>query len=409
MLTSPDYTLVCLSHLRWDFVFQRPQHLLSRCARSRPVLFIEEPTFGADAPRLDITPHADGVIVVVPRLPDGLEAVQIESVQRGLLDELLLSHPRYVLFYYTPMMLSFTAHLRPLAVVYDCMDELANFHGAPPRLRELEAELFRRADLVFTGGRSLWEAKRLHHPQVYCFPSSIDVPHFAAARMELADPPDQAAIPHPRLGFFGVIDERMDLALLAELAAAHPDWQIVMLGPVVKIDAATLPKLPNIHWLGIRPYRELPRYIAGWDVALLPFAINEATRFISPTKTPEYLAAGKPVVSTPIHDVVRPYGEMGLAHIADSAAAFGAAIERALREDGDMRQRLADGWLSHLSWDRSWSKMQHLIDETITRRRLDQSVEEGVLAQTELPLGAPCPPELLARPQLLHHQRAVPR
>jgi UDP-galactopyranose mutase len=229
---------------------------------------------------------------------------------------------------------------------------------------------------VFTGGRSLWEQKRLRHPSVHCFPSSVDVPHFASAR-EMApelgpemkrEPADQAGIPHPRLGFFGVIDERMDLALLDSVARARPDWQLVMIGPVVKIDPAHLPKRPNIHWLGGKSYRELPRYIAGWDVALLPFAQNDATRYISPTKTPEYLAAGKPVVSTPITDVVRPYGEMGLAHIAQTPAEFVAAVERALCEDHVSRQRLADGWLSHLSWDRTWSRMHGLIQEVIAQR-----------------------------------------
>jgi UDP-galactopyranose mutase len=256
------------------------------------------------------------------------------------------------------------------------MDELANFRNAPPRLRKLEAELLRRADLVFTGGRSLYEAKRGQHRSAHCFPSSVDVEHFGQARAAGPDPIDQLGIPAPRLGFFGVIDERMDLELLEAVARARPDWQLVMLGPVVKIDPESLPRLPNIHWLGGKPYKELPRYIAGWDVALLPFARNEATRFISPTKTPEYLAAGKPVVSTSITDVVRPYGEAGLAAIADTPAEFVSAVERVLAEDGTARQARVDELLAEMSWDRTWFAMQELIDAAITQRAPQQKEAE---------------------------------
>lgn len=372
-----EYDLVCLSHLRWDFVFQRPQHLLSRCARSRRVLFFEEPTFDEGVARLDIIKHPDGVEVAVPRLPLGTTEAEVYALLRHLFDSHMAEHSsNYVLWYYTPMMLSFTEHLRPLCTVYDCMDELANFRNAPPRLRKLEAELLRRADLVFTGGRSLYEAKRDQHRSVHCFPSSVDVEHFAQARAAGPDPIDQLGIPDPRLGFFGVIDERMDLELLEAVARARPDWQLVMLGPVVKIDPESLPKLPNIHWLGGKPYKDLPRYIAGWDVALLPFARNEATRFISPTKTPEYLAAGKPVVSTSITDVVRPYGETGLAAIADTPAEFVAAVERVLAEDGAARQARVDELLARMSWDRTWFAMQELIDAAIAQRASQQKEAE---------------------------------
>nr|MDQ3805554.1 glycosyltransferase family 1 protein [Acidobacteriota bacterium] len=324
--------LVCLSHLRWDFVFQRPQHLLTRCAQGRRVFFIEEPIYG-DELRLDVSACEGGVRVVVPRLPQQARG-DSEGLQRTLLDQLFAEHivRDHVLWYYTPMPLAWTRHLDPLAVVYDCMDELSAFKGAPPELKEREAELFRRADLVFTGGRSLYEAKREQHPEVYAFPSSIDRAHFAQARETAADPPDQADIPHPRLGFFGVVDERLDIELLDAVAAARPHWQFVIIGPVVKIDPETLPRRQNIHYLGAKQYQELPSYIAGWDVATLLFAMNDSTRFISPTKTPEYLAAGKPVVSTPIRDVVRPYGEAGLVRIAATPAEFVAAAEAALSE-----------------------------------------------------------------------------
>lgn len=371
-LGEPD--LICFSHLRWDFVYQRPQHLLSRCAQGRRVFFVEEPIFDDGSVRLDISERACGTQVVVPRLPEGLRSkIALEAVLREMVDHLFRTQGirDHISWYYTPMALGFTRHLKPLVTVYDCMDELSAFKGASPTLREREAELFSRADLVFTGGQSLYEAKRERHPHVYAFPSSIDHAHFAQARQTLAEPADQASIAHPRLGFFGVIDERLDIELLDGLAAARPDWQIIMIGPVVKIDPATLPRRANIHYLGGKAYSELPAYLAGWDVALLLFARNEATRFISPTKTPEYLAAGKPVVSTSIRDVVRPYGEQGLVSIADTVADFVQAVARALSEEAhneEWRARV-DEFLAQTSWDRTWSQMARLIDDAVKARR----------------------------------------
>jgi UDP-galactopyranose mutase len=366
---QPD--LVCLSHLRWDFVYQRPQHLLSRFARSRRVFFVEEPVFGEWQPHLDITSRGDGLHVVVPRVPQGLRVEAVEAIQKLLVDQLFEGREigDHVLWYYTPMAVRWTRHLKPLATVYDCMDELSAFKDAPPALREREAELLRRADLVFTGGQSLYEAKRDQHRAIYPFPSSIDSSHFAQARSVTCDPADQAGIPHPRLGFFGVIDERMDIGLLDAVAAARPDWHLVLVGPVVKIEASELPHRPNIHYLGGKTYEELPRYLAGWDVALLPFARNESTRFISPTKTPEYLAAGKPVVSTSIRDVVRPYGEMGLVRVADTPREFVEAVELSLGEDSASRMGAVDAFLSQTSWDRTWGRMSELIEDVVAARR----------------------------------------
>lgn len=367
--------LVCLSHLRWDFVYQRPQHLLSRCAKQRRVFFVEEPIFGQGPSRLDVSQREDGVYVVVPHLPEGLSnEVAVEAIQRAMIDRLFAEqHIRdYVLWYYTPMALGWTRHLKPLATVYDCMDELSAFRNAPRLLRDREAELFRRADLVFTGGQSLYEAKRDQHQNVYAFPSSIDRAHFAQARSIMEDPADQANIPHPRMGFFGVVDERFDIELLDGISEARPDWQFVIIGPVVKIDEADLPRRANIHYLGSKSYKELPAYLAGWDVAALLFARNESTRFISPTKTPEYLAAGKPVVSTSIRDVVRPYGKLELVRIADDAASFiRAAAEIGMDEQADNPAWLArvDEFLAKISWDRTWGEMAELIGEVAASRR----------------------------------------
>ena len=356
--------LLCLSHLRWNFVFQRPQHLLTRAARDHDVLFVEEPVFSPGiSPKLERHETAEGVTVAVPLLPEGLSEPAILATQRRLLDEALAAEAGrpLIAWYYTPMALAFTSHLRPDLTVYDCMDELSAFRGAPPHMLELERALLQRADLVFTGGRSLYEAKRHRHPQVHCFPSSIDATHFAAARQGLPEPADQAAIARPRIGFFGVVDERMDTELVGALAAARPDWSFVMIGPVVKIDPATLPRLPNIHWLGGRQYAELPSYLAGWELGFMPFARNESTRFISPTKTPEFLAAGLPVVSTPITEVVRGWGEAGLVEIAEDPPAFAAALQRLLERPREPWLSQVDRRLARLSWDRTWASMcQHM-------------------------------------------------
>jgi UDP-galactopyranose mutase len=370
--------ILCLSHLRWDFVFQRPQHLMTRFARDRRVFYLEEPIYDSESPELVDERATGGVHTVVPHLsPSLLEEGSLPGEQtaqlRRLLDDFLdvenIRAP--VLWYYTPMALPFSRHVEAAAVVYDCMDELSAFAGAPRRLVELEAELFRRADLVFTGGRSLYETKRERHPSVHCFPSSVDVEHFKQARSRTPATVDGAIIPRPRLGFYGVIDERMDLSLLEGLADARTDWHIVLIGPVTKIEEEELPRRPNLHYLGPKSYRDLPAYLAEWDVALLPFARNASTRFISPTKTPEYLAAGKPVVSTSIQDVIHPYGERGLVRVADTVDETIAAINAVLDEDGDERQERADSFLAGMSWNRTWMAMDDLLAEVTQATELE--------------------------------------
>ena len=368
----PD--LVCFSHLRWDFVYQRPQHLLTRCARDRRVFFVEEPIFGNSSMRLEVRERDGGVRVVVPHLPEGLRSeVATTAVLKEMMRRLFLEHGirEYVFWYYTPMALSFTKHSSPIASIYDCMDELSAFKGAHFRLADFERELFGRVDLVFTGGQSLYEAKRHAHAAVHSFPSSIDVSHFGKARTITGDPQDQAGIPQPRLGFFGVIDERFDIELLDAVARKRPDWHFVMIGPVVKIHPNTLPKHANIHYLGPKKYEELPSYLAGWDIALLLFARNESTRFISPTKTPEYLAAGKPVISTSIRDVIRPYGELNLVRIADSPTEFICAAEDFMtkgRNNSEWLNRV-DDFLADISWDKTWAQMSDLINQTIDTKQ----------------------------------------
>jgi len=368
-------TLICFSHLRWDFVFQRPQHLMSRFARQAHIVFWEEPRRVDDleTPRLSVRECADtGVIVAAPELPWGLKGAAEESAVRAMLDDFLAgAKGPLIRWYYTPMMLPFSAHLAADLVVYDCMDALSAFKNAPAELAEREEALLAAADIVFTGGYSLYEALRSRHANVHPFPSSVDVAHFAQARRAGVDPADQRALPRPRLGFYGVIDERMDLALIADLAAARPDWTIVMLGPIAKIRRADLPQAPNLCWLDAKTYAELPNYLRGWDVALMPFALNAATRFISPTKTPEYLAAGKPVVSTPVTDVVRHYGELEGVRIADGPDAFIAACEEALALAArpEAWRAPVDAMLAETSWDATAARMWRLGETARAARR----------------------------------------
>jgi UDP-galactopyranose mutase len=362
--------LVCFSHLRWGFVFQRPQHLMSRFALHRRVFFVEESIredLKEPVLRFRVC-EKTRVNVVTPVIPSGASPKDEMKIMSRLMRELFQRKKieDYFVWFYTPMALDYCGTLKPKAAVYDCMDELSLFRHAPPQLAENEKKLFKMCDLVFTGGVSLYEAKRNQHDRVYPFPSSVDCNHFAQARMLDDTAADQRSLPKPRLGYAGVIDERIDLDLIRQVAERRPDWQIVMIGPVVKIDQASLPRLNNIHWLGMKDYNELPHYFAGWNVATMPFAMNDSTRFISPTKTPEYLAAGLPVVSTPVRDVVRQYGDIGLVRIANDAQEFLTQAEQALTYGMTMKWRgRADAFLSTLSWDNTWESMDALIEEVV--------------------------------------------
>ena len=357
--------LVCFSHLRWDFVYQRPNHLMARAARDRRVFFVEEPRVAPGAePRLEIV-RRGRLTVATPVLPEGLDEIARNETLAGLVTALFrrerLALP--TLWYYTPMALPWTRHLPAGRAVYDSMDYLAGFRGAPPALLELEAELLERVDVVFSGGASLHERMRTRHRAAHCFPSSVDVEHFGAARTRGttgSEPDDQARIRRPRIGYAGVIDERIDLSLIDRLAGARPAWQVVLVGPIAKIDEGDVPNRPNVHRLGLKTYAELPSYLGGWDVGWMPFARNDATRYISPTKTPEYLAAGLPVVSTGIRDVIEPYGGRGLVAIADEVEATIHAVERALAGEGFDRAAV-DAFLRDRSWDRTWAAMAAIV------------------------------------------------
>ena len=364
--------IVCFSHLRWDFVYQRPQHLLTRMADYFRIFYVEEPNFNAETDSYkDVV--QDNVHIIRMHLKGDHQEENINERQQRILRNLFITNKvsEYVLWYYTPMAMRISVGLDPVATVYDCMDELSAFRFAPPALKHLERDLLSKADLVFTGGHSLYAAKKHQHPNIYSFPSSIDKSHFIKARKFKTDPQDQASIPHPRFGFYGVIDERFDIELIKGVAEKRPDWHIVLVGPVVKIDPATLPGNTNIHYLGGKTYNELPAYLGGWDIAMVSFALNESTKFISPTKTPEYLSGGKPVISTSIRDVVETYGKNGLVHIANTPDEFIAVAEKELAQT-DKRKWLqkVDRFIADDSWDNTISQMRKLLYEAISNRQL---------------------------------------
>lgn len=358
--------LLCLSHLRWQFVLQRPQHLMTRFAERYTVIFWEEATEQPGAPMLDVIHDSSGVIVATPRLLHGLDAAERQRLTAGMLEEMIAERGGEVAvrWFYTPMMLPLARNIASAVTVFDCMDELSAFRFAPAELPALEAELLKLADVVFTGGYSLYEAKRAQHDDIHPFPSSVDRAHFERARSVAR------ADGSPLFGFYGVIDERLDLDLVAALADARPDYRFEFVGPVVKIDPADLPRRANIAYPGGQAYADLPLSLGRWDVALMPFALNESTRFISPTKTPEYLAGGKPVVSTAIVDVERHYGDLNGVEIAGGVDAFAEACDRALALSRTPERWLpaVDRALASLSWDITQSAMQKHIDTVAARK-----------------------------------------
>lgn len=369
-------TLVCFSHLRWDFVYQRPQHLISRFAKIMQVIYVEEPVHDTNSIYFTVLRKEEKLWQVVPHIPAEMDSSEAEWRQGAFLSTLLrsLNITRYICWYYTPMALSISTHLEPELVVYDCMDELTGFKFAPTALREFEAALFSIADVVFTGGYSLFEAKKNRHHNIHPFPSSIDHEHFRKARFSKDEPPDQIDIKHPRFGFYGVIDERMDLDYLKAIAIERPDWQFILIGPLAKIEEKDTPRLANIHYLGKKEYKELPQYLAGWDVAIMPFALNESTRYISPTKTPEYLAAGVPVISTPILDVVKEYSNV--VHIAATAGDFIQVVENGICRDQNWLETV-DDTLKDNSWDITWQRMVNIMEETLGMKNGNYPLKYG--------------------------------
>ena len=377
----PEHMFI-FSHLRWDFVYQRPQHLATRIAENSIVYYIEEPVFDAAEEIYYETRLRNNIRVMVPHLKPGFDhnvtIAGLTTLLSGLIKTVDLGHTAF--WYYTPMALEFSENYDPAICIYDCMDELSAFKFAPANIQLLEKELLNKADVVFTGGKSLYRAKKESHANIHAFPSSIDKAHFESARRVGLKPLGQEITTSPKLGFYGVIDERFDIELIKGIAEARPGWEIVLIGPIVKIDPESLPKCKNIHYLGSKTYDQLPEYMAEWDIALIPFLLNESTQFISPTKTPEYLAAGLPVISTPIADVVDPYGISSLVSIGSDATDFIKAAELLLKNKGNdtIRLREVDAFLALNSWDITFDGMKDEIIKVIKQKQVNLSTNQYV-------------------------------
>jgi beta-glucosidase/6-phospho-beta-glucosidase/beta-galactosidase/glycosyltransferase involved in cell wall biosynthesis len=388
------YGILVFSHLRWGFVWQRPQQFLSRFARKHRILFIEEPFFDLAAgqpPRIDyhkvmpnvtvVTPHVAPEWHRNPKLPAELRRFTHQALENVNDDG---DFERPLLWYYSPMDSAWSlGHFENRGVVYDCMDELSQFSGAPRALVQNEARLMQNADIVFTGGYELGEKKRSEHPNVHTFGCGVEYDHFSKADQDdTAVPPDIDFVGRPVIGWFGVVDERVDYSLIGEMARLRPDWSFTIIGPVVKIDPNILPHSPNLYWMGGRDYQVLPNYCRKFDVCMMPFAINAATQYINPTKGLEYMATGRPIVSTPVRDVVRQWSE--IIRVASGSGDFLAAIEDALaRRGGDPRVDRGIKLAQQCSWDSTVSKMQSLIGEAISKHQRNARAVEP-LPEAEL-------------------------
>lgn len=375
-MPNASLTLLCLSHLNWNHVWQRPQQLMSRFADSCRVIYVDPPEVrpGSEPPFLEERPGTDTVPVLRPIFPGSLLETSghtYQSMWLSLLPTVLdIAGPDTILWVFSPLAdyLVAATQKQVKLVVYDCMDDLASFKDGTAEMRVREAHLLTLADLVFTGGRSMYETRKDRHEHVYCFASGVDVQHYAADAARTT-PATIAAIPQPRLGYFGVLDERIDWQLIATIAEQQPNWHWALIGPTVKVDPADLPQAPNIHYLGQQPYADLPDFLQSFDLAVMPFALNEATRFISPTKTLEYLAVGKLVISTSVPDVVATYQE--IVSIADGADAWIAEIERLLSVpelERESRRRKSLPLLERGSWDGIAAHMWVLMQEGLGER-----------------------------------------
>ncbi|MEO6508643.1 MAG: glycosyltransferase [Patescibacteria group bacterium] len=377
-ILSKNYDMVVFSHLRWEFVIQRPQHIINRMAKNRKILFVEEPIPFDNKNRgtANVIDGGNNITVIQPRIP--YEAMVSEGVEvvEEYINDLKLKNP--ILWFYAPMYSDMLNRIEHSLVVYDCMDELAAFKGAPVELITNEKYLISQADVVFTGGKSLYESKKKLHNNVYCFPSSVDRKHFEkVSKKSTTIPADLATLQHPVVGFYGVIDERIDLTLLDTVSKSLPDISFVMIGPVVKIDEAELPRNPNVHYLGGKSYDELPHYLKGIDIAMMPFAMNQHTKYISPTKTLEFMAALKPIISTPIYDVVRDYKKE--VAISSSAKEFVKAIKTYLKEtpaQKKIREQLETEIIDRTSWDNTALAMQQIMAEQLELSANVSAVDE---------------------------------
>lgn len=352
---ASTYDMIVFCHLRWDFVYQRPQHILSRLSKEYRILVVEEPVHFESMKKstFEIREINSQIHVCQPHVSDMEE-----------IGPYLKKHLKNTVFsvgwFYSAAFVSVLDTLECETVVYDCMDELTLFKGASQKLVDQENLLLSAADVVYTGGKSLYESKKLKHHNVFCFPSSVDITHFSGAKDKVSTMPDDLkGISTPIVGYYGVIDERIDLRLLKNAAAKSPNYSFVMIGPICKIEESDLPRAKNIHYLGMKSYEDLPNYLQYFDVAMMPFALNDSTKFISPTKTLEYMAAGKPIISTRIKDVERDYSDCVM--LVDSSDEFTLALKFPMQNFEEKYKFI----LEKTSWNATVEKMNSMIKKVI--------------------------------------------
>jgi glycosyltransferase involved in cell wall biosynthesis len=352
------YDFVVFSHLRWNFVYQRPQHILSRLAKSYNILFVEEP-FQPNSEN----ENTSSIHQVLPNLSVfNTHAYNIDATL-NLLKEKLGNQTIKIAWFYSPAFVNALNIFSFDKVVFDCMDELTLFKNAPQSLIEQEKKLLSKSDIVFTGGKSLYSSKKEHHHNVYCFPSSVDRRHFEKAQNGIRVPEEMDSFTGIVVGYYGVVDERIDYDLLEKTAQMNPTVDFVLIGPFAKVNPENLPSLPNIHFLGMRNYEELPNYLKRFDIAMMPFAMNDATKFISPTKTLEYMAGGKSIISTPVYDVVRDYDKH--IEIVENAEQFTAAINKLICQHKVSQYLKYQEILDRTSWDNTVNEMHNLMEQLV--------------------------------------------
>jgi glycosyltransferase involved in cell wall biosynthesis len=371
---SAHFPIIVHCHLCWDWVWQRPQQFLSRLSAKHKILFVEtvRPDDSLITPlaQMRTAENCPNITILRIQFPgwrwnDGkfVDKERRRIVQEAIQGPLKGQFDNPVQWFYDPMAVTaFAGQMGEIATVYDCMDELSKFRGAPPEILTRESELLTRADVVFTGGRKLWESKRQQNQNCHFYGCGVDIEHFGKARLEQTEiPEDLRSVRKPVLGFFGVVDERMDYELIAKLADANPEWSVVIIGPRTKVEESALPKRSNIHWLGGRDYSQLPNYCKGFDVCLMPFALNESTEYINPTKSLEYVATGRPIVSSAVADVVRNFGSV--VQIANSHQEFIELCQQTLAKADDERVKRGLQMVGENSWESIVAKLEgHIVD-----------------------------------------------
>jgi len=398
-LTPPSHSfpIIVHCHLRWDFVWQRPQQFLSRLSKKHRILFVEGPILHDE----NIEPYAElkpsekypNVIVMQTYFPSSRfhDGEWVDAKRRELLDDVLCGplkgkFERSVQWFYDPMAVE--AHLGQhgaISTVYDCMDELSQFKFCPPALIERESRLLAAADVVFAGGRKMWQSKSRYNSNAHFYGCGVDVNHFGKAQLSSTEiPEDIRHLEGPILGYFGVVDERLDYDLIAQLAAARPDWHIVMVGPTAKVDPADFPRAENIHWMGGRDYSQLPSYTKAFDLALMPFALNEATEYINPTKALEYMATATPIVSTPVPDVVSNFASV--VKISSSSEEFVELCQQQVAQFDQVAVERGLKMASENTWDAIVAKLEKHIDEALSRKAARDNA--GSLATTRIAASA---------------------